>query len=108
MGATTSLLAAALEPNIRAVWADSPYADTYDVITEDAPSKGFSPIFCSGGMFWDGRSREIVFGKPPRSTVALYWQHTPSHLSIHADADTTVRFHHSVELFNTIKQQVLT
>jgi len=52
LGAATSLLAAGLEPRIKAIWADSPYADPYQEIREQTAQYGFAEFFFPGSMFW--------------------------------------------------------
>ncbi len=52
MGAVSSLLAAAAEPRIRAVWADSPYTRTDTIAAEQAEKFGFPRLIVPGGMVW--------------------------------------------------------
>jgi len=99
MGATTELLAAAIEPRLRAIWADSPYADTYAVLAEDAPAQNFSPLLIPGGLFWDWllTGDRIWEAAPINDAATLAANHQAVYL-VHDQNDTMVFFHHSVEL----------
>lgn len=52
LGATTVLLTAGLEPRIRAVWADSPFARPDVVAAEQAETFGFPRLIVPGGLMW--------------------------------------------------------
>lgn len=99
MGATTSLLAAALEPRIRAVWADSPFARPDVVASEQAESFGFPRIVVPGGMVWGllitGHAMWDANAVDQGPTLAA--NKTNVQL-VHCDKDDFVYYHHSQDL----------
>jgi dipeptidyl aminopeptidase/acylaminoacyl peptidase len=52
LGASTALLTAGIEPRIRAVWADSPYARPDEVAAEQAETFGYPRLIVPGGLIW--------------------------------------------------------
>ncbi|HRE47518.1 MAG TPA: prolyl oligopeptidase family serine peptidase [Aggregatilineales bacterium] len=67
MGASTSLLAAQIEPRLRAVIADSGYTRADTIASEQAESFGFPRIIVPGGMLWG----VVLTGKAIWTTAAI-------------------------------------
>lgn len=99
MGAATSLLAAALEPRIRAVWADSPFARSEIVSAEQAESFGFPRLVVPGGMI----AGALITGTrmwetaPVDQGAALAVNKQPIQLA-HCNEDDFVFYHHSQDI----------
>jgi dienelactone hydrolase len=100
MGAASSLLAAAQEPRIRAVWEDSGYTSAYVVVGEQAERNGFSPIIVSGGLII-GRLRtgdRLDEAVPINAAGALAASKTAIQI-VHCEQDDTVAPHHGPDLY---------
>lgn len=100
MGGTTVLLAAQVEPRIRAIWADSPYSDAIVVIREQSQSYGYPPVIVDFAMLWAGYlpkddPRRAV---PLRSGSALAAAKQAVYL-LTCEQDTTVLPHHARDLY---------
>ncbi len=52
MGGATVILAAGLEPRLKAIWADSPFADPFVAVSEQTETFGFPRLIVPGGMLW--------------------------------------------------------
>lgn len=99
MGAATSLLAAALEPRIRAVWADSPFARPDVVSGEQAESFGY-PRFIVPGGFIVGMlitGKRIWEDAPIEQGQKLTANKTTIQL-VHCNEDDFVFYHHSQDI----------
>lgn len=99
MGAVSSLLAAAAEPRIRAVWADSPYTRADTIASEQAEKFGFPRLIVPGGMFWallvtGDRMWEAA---PLELGPTLAANHKAIYL-VHCDRDSFIVPHHSRDL----------
>src|SRR5260221_2202603 len=104
MGATTSLLAAALEPRIKAVWADSGYSRTDTILDEQAAHMGIPPIIVMGGMVAGWLiSRDRLWEAAAIDAASILAEHKQAVYLIHDEQDQTVPFHHGVDLFNAYK-----
>lgn len=104
MGAVSVILAAALEPRIRAVWADSPFTRADSVASEQAETFGFPRIIVPGGMLWgviitgnriweDGALAQAARLAENKTAVQL----------VHCDQDDFVFYYHSAELFEAYR-----
>lgn len=105
MGAATSLLAAAQEPRIRAVWEDSGYTSALVVVGEQAQGNGFPPIIVPGGLLI-GRLRmgdRIDEATPIDAAAQLAANRTTVQI-VHCEVDGTVAPHHGPDLYNAYKQ----
>src|SRR5260221_14638242 len=84
MGATTSLLAAALEPRIKAVWADSGYSRTDTILGEQAAPMGIPPIIVTGGMVAGWLlSRGGLWGGAPIDAASILAEHKQARYLFH-------------------------
>ncbi len=104
MGAVSVILAAALEPGIRAVWADSPFTRSDSVASEQAETFGFPRIIVPGGMLWgviltgsriweDGALAQAARLAENRTAIQL----------VHCSQDDFVFYYHSEELFEAYR-----
>jgi uncharacterized protein len=105
MGAATSLLAAAQEPRIRAVWEDSGYTDALKVVSEQAQNHGFPSIIVPGGLII-GRLRtgDRINEAVPVDAAAQLAANKAVVQIIHCEKDETVEPHHGPDLYNAYKQ----
>ncbi|PJF36628.1 MAG: hypothetical protein CUN49_04515 [Candidatus Thermofonsia Clade 1 bacterium] len=99
MGAVSVLLAAAQEPRIRAVWADSPFTRADSVSSEQAETFGFPRIIVPGGMLWG----LIITGNPiwqdgALAQAARLAENKTAVQLVHCDQDDFVFYYHSQEL----------
>jgi uncharacterized protein len=100
MGAATSLMAASVEPRIRAVWADSSYTDVYTVISEQSSASGFSPIFVPGGILWGLiLAGDNMWDVVPAAKGATLAANNQAVYLIHCTGDTIVYYHHGGDLY---------
>jgi uncharacterized protein len=99
MGAATSLLAAALEPRIKAVWADSGYERADTVLSEQMESSGFPRIILPGGMVWAVLlSGDRIWEVAPIDAGPSFAANRQAIFLIHCEDDQKVFFHHGVGL----------
>jgi len=66
LGGATILLAAQIEPRIRAIWADSPYSDAPMVLRERSQSFGYPPFIVDLALLWSSLSTD-----DPRRAVPI-------------------------------------
>src|SRR6185369_14465716 len=98
MGAATALNAAAEHPELRAVVADSAFADFDELISTELPREGNVPNVFDPGiefMAWTMYGMDMGNNKPARSLARL--GDRPVFL-IHGTADVYVPMHHQDEL----------
>ena len=109
MGAATSLLAAAQEPRIRAVWEDSGYTSALVVVGEQAANNGFPPIIVPGGLVI-GRLRtgDRIDEATPIDAAAQLTANNTTVQIVHCEKDGTVAPHHGPDLYNVYKQAGIT
>ncbi|MEP7286666.1 MAG: prolyl oligopeptidase family serine peptidase [Chloroflexota bacterium] len=99
MGAASSLLAAAQEPRLRAVWADSAYARTDTQITESAAKTNFPTFIVPGGLIWGWLvSGDRLWEAAPIAAASTLAANKQAVYIIHCDQDHTVLYHHGLEL----------
>jgi len=104
MGAATILLAAELEPRVRAVWADSSYTRADVVLGEQTQRNGFAPIIVPGGMLWGLiLAGDRIWEAAPVDAAARLAAHKQTVYLVHDEQDHTVPFHHGVELNTAYK-----
>ena len=104
MGAATVMMAAALEPRIKAVWEESGYGRVDVVVRENMAKSGFPTIIIPGGVLWG----YLIAGD-------RLWEINPVEIGptlaankqaiyiIHGDADDMVLYHHGVEIYDAFK-----
>ncbi|MCC7448400.1 MAG: prolyl oligopeptidase family serine peptidase [Anaerolineae bacterium] len=99
MGASTALLAAAIDPHIRAVWADSGYTRADVVAGEQVEGLGLPRIIIPGGMLWGVLlSGERLWEAAPIDAGPALAAHQQAIYLVHCDQDKKVVFHHGVDL----------
>jgi uncharacterized protein len=105
MGAATILLAAGIEPRIKAIWEDSGYDRVLTVLEERLQTTNVTPLILPGGLLWNAlitgtRLWEIapIDGVPgfARNRQAIY--------IVHGELDTVVRYSHGERLYAASKQ----
>ena len=102
MGATTSLMAASIEPRIRAVWADSPFEDVTMLLSEQSMSRGFPPVLTYGGMVWGVLlANDHVWEVRPIDVGPALAEHHQAVYLVATRGDHRVLFHHGTDLYNT-------
>jgi fermentation-respiration switch protein FrsA (DUF1100 family) len=99
MGAATILLAAAVEPRIQAVWADSAYSRADIVVRERAEEIGIPSIIVPGGMIagWLISGDRLWEAAPIDAASTLATHHQAVYL-IHSYHDGTIPFHHATDI----------
>jgi dipeptidyl aminopeptidase/acylaminoacyl peptidase len=97
LGASTSLIAMAEEPRIRATWEDSGYADLEVMLVEELARQGYPGWLIPGGLLWAKVvSGDDLTSKDPLEAVERIG---PRALAIvHGEADARVAIHHPLEL----------
>jgi dipeptidyl aminopeptidase/acylaminoacyl peptidase len=104
MGASTSLIAAALEPRIRAIWADSGYGRADTVLMERAESGGFSRAFVPGGFIYALLATgDRIWEVTPIDFGPAFATNKQAIYLIHCEPDPSVQYHHSVDMHAAFK-----
>jgi len=104
MGASTNILAAAAEPRIRAVWADSGYARADVVLTEQAAQNGLPSIIVPGGLLAGALiSGDRIWEASPIDAARTLAGHRQAVYLIQCREDQTVYFHHGVDMASAFK-----
>jgi uncharacterized protein len=100
MGGATVLLAAAAEPRIRAVWADSAYTRADTVIAERMQQSGLPSIIVPGGMVWGWLlTGDKLWEAAPIDAANSFATNRQAVYLVHCELDTTVQFHHGRDMF---------
>jgi dipeptidyl aminopeptidase/acylaminoacyl peptidase len=97
LGASTSLIAMAEEPAIRATWEDSGYADLQVMLAEELARLGYPDWLIPGGLVW----ARLVAGDDltAKDPLVAVEQIGPRPLAIvHGEADGRVDIHHARDL----------
>jgi len=104
MGAATALIAAAEEPGIAAVWADSSFADAMTAARDELARKGY-PTFLAPGGLWIGRliSGDDLLGRSPLRAVKRLGDR-PVFLT-HGAADGRMNVHHALDLAQALARR---
>lgn len=101
MGAVSSMLAAALEPRIRAVWADSPFGRVDTVASEQAENFGFPRIIVPGGLLWGVIiTGQRIWEDSTLEQAARIAENKTAVQLIHCDSDDFVFYHHSEDILS--------
>jgi uncharacterized protein len=97
MGAATALIAAAEEPGIAAIWADSSFADAMTAARDELARNGY-PTFLAPGGLWIARfiSGDDLLGRSPLRAVERLGDR-PVFLT-HGAADSRMNIHHALDL----------
>lgn len=104
MGAVSVILAAALEPRIRAVWADSPFTRADSVASEQAETFGFPRIIVPGGMLWGAiLTGNRIWEDGALAQAARLAENKTAVQLVHCDQDDFVFYYHSQELFEAYR-----
>ncbi len=104
MGAATVLLAAEVDPRIRAVWADSAYARADTELGEQAVLDGLSPLFVPGGMLAGLLiSGDRLWEAAPITGAPDLAAHRQAVYLVHCDDDIVVPVHHGIELYHAFR-----
>ncbi len=99
MGASTILLAAALEPHIRAIWADSGYTRAGIILGEQAQKNRVPAMIVPGALLWGVvLSGDRIWEAAPIDAASTLAAHKQAVYLIHDEKDKTVPFHHGVEM----------
>ncbi|MCC7446638.1 MAG: alpha/beta fold hydrolase [Anaerolineae bacterium] len=99
MGASTALLAAALDPRMRAIWADSAYTRADVVAGEQVEGMGLPRIIIPGGMLWGVLlSGDRLWEASPIDAGPALAAHKQAVYLVHCDQDRKALFHHGVDL----------
>jgi len=100
MGASTALLAAALDPRIRAVWADSGYTRADVAAGEQVEAMGLPRMIIPGGMLWGALlSGDRLWEAAPVDAGPALAAHQQVVYIVQCDQDKKVLFHHGVDLY---------
>lgn len=109
MGAVTALLAAAHEPQLRAIWTDSPYSNLIMVLRERLMGAGYPGVLVYGAMLWGAlRHGERWWEIQPLTLGPQLAQHGQAVYLAASDADTVVPLHHSRDLYRAYTAQNIT
>jgi dipeptidyl aminopeptidase/acylaminoacyl peptidase len=105
MGAATVLMAADLEPRIKAVWADSPYERADTVLEEQIQHIGLPPIVIPGGMIvgW-AISGERMWEVAPLDVGPHLASRNQAVYLVHDEQDRLIPYHHSVDIYQAFKK----
>jgi dipeptidyl aminopeptidase/acylaminoacyl peptidase len=95
-GAATVLLAAAAEPAVVAVWADSSYADPWTAVREEVRRQGFPELLVPGAVAW-GLAAGIDLDRA-RPIDAIRALADRSVMLVHGAEDSRFDPHHAVDL----------
>lgn len=104
MGATTSLLAAAAEPRIRAVWEDSGFTNAPQVLAEQSAGAGF-PSFIVPGALLIGvmRTGDRLQEADPLAAAGQLAANGTRVQVVHCQEDAVVLPHHGPDMYNGLK-----
>jgi fermentation-respiration switch protein FrsA (DUF1100 family) len=105
MGGATSILAAGIEPRLKAVWDDSGYARITDILQERLAGGGLIPLLIPGGLAWDyiftgNRLWEVA----PVDMLPNFAKNAQALYIAHGDQDVVVKPHHANELYAAGRQ----
>ncbi len=99
MGGVTSLLVAALEPRIRAVWSDSAFTRADTLAGERLESSGLSRILIPGAAVWGWLlTGDRIWEVAPLGAGPAFAANKQAVYLVHCEQDQAVLFHHGVDL----------
>lgn len=104
MGAAASLLAMQIQPQIKVIWADSPFSDSPTVLQEQASNLNLPNVIIDGSLIWARiLSKDDIYEVSPiRLGTDLAANKQAVYLTTCA-SDTTVNPHHSRDLYTDYK-----
>jgi len=104
MGAAASLLAMQLQPEIKVIWADSPFADSPTVLREQASNLNLPSVIIDGSLIWAKilSGDDIFEVSPIRLGTDLAANEQSVYLTTCA-SDATVNPHHARDLYTDYK-----
>jgi cephalosporin-C deacetylase-like acetyl esterase len=104
MGAAASLLAMQIQPEIKVIWADSPFADSPAVLREQASNLNLPNIIIDGSLVWAKiLSNDDIFEVLP---IRLGTDLATNKQSVYLTtciSDTVVNPHHARDLYTEYK-----
>jgi dipeptidyl aminopeptidase/acylaminoacyl peptidase len=104
MGAATALLAAAAEPRVKAIWADSAYTRSEVAIGEWLHQSGTPTIIIPGGMLWGlALTGDHLWEAAPIEVAHALAANKQVIYLVHGEKDSVVLFHHAIELVAAYK-----
>jgi dipeptidyl aminopeptidase/acylaminoacyl peptidase len=104
-GGSTILMAAGLEPRIKAIWEDSGYTRADSVVTEQAQNFGYPPFVVLPGMAWGFlKTGDRIWEVTPIDLGPTFAANKQAVYIIHAEQDTRVLYHHGVDLYNAYQK----
>jgi dipeptidyl aminopeptidase/acylaminoacyl peptidase len=100
MGGATSLLVGELQPEIKVIWADSPFSSAPMVLGEQAGVFGLPSFIVGGGLLW-GRliSNDDVFDALPIRAAESFAANDQSIYLVTCTTDLIVNPHHARDLY---------
>jgi uncharacterized protein len=100
MGGATSLLTAELQPDIKVIWADSPFSDAPMVLAEQASVAGFPGFVVGGGLVWGQiLSGDNVFDAVPIRAAESLAANDQAVYLVTCTTDLIVNPHHPRDLY---------
>ncbi len=106
MGGATSLYVGQLQPEIKVIWADSPYSDAPMVLGEQAAALGFPAFIVNGGLIWAKfLSQDDIAAVSPITAGVDFAANNQSVYLAACEADQIVDPHHSKDLYAAYSAQ---
>ncbi len=100
MGAAISLRVARFQPEIKVIWADSPYLDAPLVLREWTEAAGFPSFLVTGGLIWGQIfSNDAINAVSPITEGADLAAHKQAVYLMTCASDTIVNPHHAKDLY---------
>jgi uncharacterized protein len=99
MGASSSLMAAGLDPRLKAIWEDSGYTRADSVLTEQASADGIPTFIVPTGMLWGMLlTGDRMWEVTPIDYAANFAANKQAVYIVHDEHDTLVFFHNGVDM----------
>jgi len=99
MGASTSLMAAGLDPRIKAIWEDSGYTRADSVLAEQAYADGIPTFLVPTGMLWGMLTTgDRIWEVAPIDYATSFAANQQAVYIVHDEHDTLVFFHNGVDM----------
>ena len=95
-----SVLIAAAEPRVAAVWEDSGYADAWTAVHEEVRHRGFPEILIGGARLWGLAAGIDLDRSRPLDAMAAIGDRPV--MIVHGADDSRVDPHHAVDLANAL------
>lgn len=106
LGGATSLYVGQLQPEIKVIWADSPYSDAPMVLREQASVIGFPSFIVNGGLIWARLlSQDDIAAVSPITAGADFAANNQSVYLATCEIDQNVNPHHAKDLYATYSAQ---